>query len=193
MAAVCTVQRQSPLCYTLTYKRVKRLNLRVKPDGSVHVSVPLRTPQRKIDAFMHSRLDWIQSAQARMRARAYRSPDLLPILSDEACMAIFAPVIARTRACTAPYTLPSPSFKLRTMKSCWGTCHTQKHVITLNRALAQAPLPAIEYVILHEFLHLKYPDHGAGFHAALCALMPDYAARRAQLKALLNAAHPHTP
>lgn len=186
MAVARTVQRQSPLCYTLTFKRVKRLNLRVKPDGSVHLSVPLHTPQREIDAFMQSRLAWIHAAQARMRTRAYRTPDALPILSDEACMAVFAPVIARTRVLTAPLSLPAPSFKLRTMKSCWGTCHTQKRVITLNRALAQAPLPAIEYVILHEFLHLQYPDHGAGFYAALRALMPDYAARRAQLKALLN-------
>lgn len=190
MAVSRTVQRQSPLCYTLTYKRVKRLNLRVKPDGSVHLSAPFRTPQREIDAFMHSRLDWIEAAQARMHARAYRSPDLLPIASDEACMAIFAPIIARTHALTAAYALPAPSFKLRTMKSCWGTCHTQKHVITLNRALAQAPVCAIEYVVLHEFLHLRYPNHGADFYAALRALMPDYAARRALLRALLDTPQP---
>ena len=59
-------------------------------------------------------------------------------------------------------------------------------VVTIRfprRRLAAAPEAAVEYVILHEFLHLRYPDHGAAFHAALDRMMPDNRTRRALLRA----------
>lgn len=59
---------------------------------------------------------------------------------------------------------------------------TYKKVKSLNRRLAAAPAAAVEYVILHEYLHLIYPDHGPAFHAALDAMMPDNRARRALLR-----------
>lgn len=42
----CTIE------YELTRKRVKNLNLRIRRDGSVHVSAPYLTPQSRIDSFI---------------------------------------------------------------------------------------------------------------------------------------------
>ena len=40
--------------------------------------------------------------------------------------------------------------------------------------LANLPEFCAEYVTLHELLHIKYPDHGAKFHAALDHYMPNW-------------------
>ena len=45
-----------------------------------------------------------------------------------------------------------------------------------------APLPAQEYVVVHEFCHFAHPNHGPGFWAAVAAVLPDYKARERLLK-----------
>lgn len=53
------------ITYTLTYKKVKNLNLRVKEDLSVWVSAPRRVSPGKIDEFVLSKGEFILSALER--------------------------------------------------------------------------------------------------------------------------------
>ena len=55
--------------YELQRKKVKNINLRIKPDG-VFVSAPKAVPQRLIDAFLISRAEFIFAALDRLSARA---------------------------------------------------------------------------------------------------------------------------
>lgn len=55
--------------YELERKAVKRMNLRVRRDGSVHVSVPTRMPQQTVERFLAERAAWIRDARARLLAR----------------------------------------------------------------------------------------------------------------------------
>ena len=63
----------------------------------------------------------------------------------------------------------------------WGSCNVQ-NVIRLNWRLIMAPLPLIDYVVAHELCHVVHKNHGAGFWRLLATVMPDYQARRAQLR-----------
>lgn len=54
---------------TLTRRRVRTLRLRVRPDGSVHVSAPARTPEAAIRAWVLAKQGWIAHHQATFRAR----------------------------------------------------------------------------------------------------------------------------
>ncbi|BCR35179.1 M48 family metallopeptidase [Mariniplasma anaerobium] len=45
--------------FNLEYKNIKNINLRVKPDQSVHVSVPLSTPKDRVETFVLSKAPWI--------------------------------------------------------------------------------------------------------------------------------------
>ncbi len=45
--------------YDLQYKNVKNINLRIKADGTVHVSASKRAPQKVIDAFLLSKAAYI--------------------------------------------------------------------------------------------------------------------------------------
>ena len=74
------------------------------------------------------------------------------------------------------------TFKLRRMTSRWGTCKTSTAVITLNLALAERPIAALEYVLVHELTHLHERGHGPRFHHLMDTYLPDWRARRASLR-----------
>ena len=55
---------------------------------------------------------------------------------------------------------------LRRMKRKWGSCST-KGRLTYNKDIILEPEELQLEVILHELLHLKYPNHGKMFHIML--------------------------
>ncbi len=60
--------------YVLERKRVKNLNLRVRPDGSLYVSCSARVPQRRIDEFLRAEEGRILAALARRESAEKRRP-----------------------------------------------------------------------------------------------------------------------
>ena len=74
------------LTYELERKSVKNLNLRIRRDGTVHLSIPRRTPLTAAEAFLTEREAWILQAIARVEKRAAAHPtnstvgDSLPYL-----------------------------------------------------------------------------------------------------------------
>ena len=71
---------------------------------------------------------------------------------------------------------------VKMMKTRWGSCNSKKGYINLSTRLIHKPFGAIEYVILHELTHLKFPHHQPSFYAHIAGLMPDYKARERLLK-----------
>lgn len=61
------------LSYTLERKRVKNINLRVRPDGSIHVSAPPLVPTLVIESFLRSRAGLLLRALDRAGAAPARS------------------------------------------------------------------------------------------------------------------------
>ena len=45
----------------------------------------------------------------------------------------------------------------------------------------QYPLPAIEYVVVHELAHIRHKNHGREFYALVASVLPDYQDRKKQL------------
>ena len=60
------------LCYELTHKRVKNLNLRLGPAGDIRVSAPKWVALEQIDAFVISRSGWISTARRRFSSINYK-------------------------------------------------------------------------------------------------------------------------
>ncbi|HOD17704.1 MAG TPA: SprT family zinc-dependent metalloprotease [Candidatus Cloacimonadota bacterium] len=63
----------------------------------------------------------------------------------------------------------------------WGSCSSAGR-IRLNWCLVQAPLPIIDYVIVHELAHLKHPDHSKAFWQEVEKYIPDYLEHRRWLR-----------
>jgi len=73
------------------------------------------------------------------------------------------------------------SVSVRHMRSRWGSCNS-KGVITLNAALMQCPQDIIDYVIIHELCHTRFPDHSPRFWMEVEKYLPDYRDLRGALK-----------
>jgi predicted metal-dependent hydrolase len=69
-------------------------------------------------------------------------------------------------------------WRLRTMKTRWGTCNIVKKRIWLNRELAKRSEAVIEYVIVHELIHLLERRHNKRFYAFMDRFLPDWRERR---------------
>lgn len=74
--------------------------------------------------------------------------------------------------------LSPSSVSIRKMTSKWGSCTPKTRRIRMSFYLVGLPRECIDYVTLHELLHIRYPDHGAGFHAALDKYMPEWKKNR---------------
>ena len=72
------------ITYTLTRRRVRNINLRVRADGSVAASASPRVPAAYVDAFVTARADWVRTAQARAAARREQEAAEAPALPPKA-------------------------------------------------------------------------------------------------------------
>jgi predicted metal-dependent hydrolase len=73
---------------------------------------------------------------------------------------------------------------LQRMKTKWGSCNHQRAHIRLNTELVKKPLDLLEYVIVHEMIHLIEPTHSERFIALLDRFYPAWREARAELNAL---------
>ncbi len=69
----------------------------------------------------------------------------------------------------------------RSQRSRWGSCTTQGH-ISLNWRLAFAPLEVLDYVVIHELAHLRFPNHSRSFWHLVETFCPDFKTRQKWLK-----------
>ena len=121
--------------YLLTRRRVKNLNLRVRRDGTVAVSIPMRTPVREADAFVLAHRDWIEAAVQRQLRRAAR-----PLPDREAALAHFTALSRQVfPAFAGALGGRMPAVKVRAMTSRWGVCAPAKRQITFALALYDMP------------------------------------------------------
>ena len=98
------------------------------------------------------------------------------------CRETVAAMCERFYPLYASFGVAKPTVRFRKMTSRWGSCHTTKGILTFNDALINAPIPAVEYVVLHEFNHFLHPDHSPAFYRQLAVFLPDWKARRALLR-----------
>ena len=73
---------------------------------------------------------------------------------------------------------------LQRMKTKWGSCNHRAGNIRLNTELVKKPKDVLEYVVVHEMLHLIAPTHSDKFLALLSKHYPAWREVRAELNAL---------
>jgi predicted metal-dependent hydrolase len=65
------------------------------------------------------------------------------------------------------------SVKVLELQNRWASC-TPKNGLNFHWKCAMAPVPVLDYIITHEMVHLKYPNHSAEFWNELDKKMPNY-------------------
>ena len=175
--------------YILERKQVKNINLRVRPDGSVRVSASSRIDTSYIDDFVLSKVEFILKAleifeSAETTERQFQEELVKAKSGQESLLAdpaIFTEILDEVYPAFIPYGIARPKLRVRTMKSCWGSCLVNKGIITLNRKLLMQPRECIEYVVVHELCHFIHPNHSKEFYKFMEQFMPDWKERKGQL------------
>ncbi|MGH8178020.1 MAG: M48 family metallopeptidase [Steroidobacter sp.] len=75
-------------------------------------------------------------------------------------------------------------FFVQTMKTKWGSCNASARTIRLNTELAKKPRECLEYIVVHEIVHLLEPTHNARFIGLMDRLMPRWEIYRQELNRL---------
>jgi len=75
-------------------------------------------------------------------------------------------------------------FFVQRMKTKWGSCSPTRGTIRLNTELAKKPRQCLEYIVVHEMIHLLEPTHNERFRTLLDRFMPRWTERRRTLNSL---------
>lgn len=70
--------------------------------------------------------------------------------------------------------------QIRAMRTKWASC-SSRGTLTLNRDLLTLPRDLVGYVVCHELVHLRVPEHGKGWQALMGIYLPDWREREQQL------------
>jgi predicted metal-dependent hydrolase len=70
------------------------------------------------------------------------------------------------------------------MKTKWGSCNHRSGTIRLNTELAKKPPECLEYIVVHELVHLLEPTHNARFLLLMDRFMPNWRFHREELNRL---------
>ena len=70
------------------------------------------------------------------------------------------------------------------MKTKWGSCNPGSKSIRLNTDLAKKPRECLEYIVVHEMVHLLERTHNSRFVALMDRFMPRWQLYRDELNRL---------
>ena len=232
------MNKEKILGYEVHRKKVKNINLRIKPNMEVYISVPMNLHRDYIENFIRSKEEWIKSVlkkvedvKEKQKGFEYKNGEIHKFLGKEYNLIVrtgnFNGVSLKNDAKSNVMILTVnenifentdekkkvmekwyfenakklflkfmkkwleildehvEKVAIKLMKTRWGSCNYVKKYINLNTELIKRTPFEIEYVILHELTHLKYPNHGKGFYNYIERYMPNYKVA----EKMLNAKH----
>lgn len=174
MIATWDHPRLGPVTLSQT-RRARRIAICVRASGAVRVSFPCGVSQRRAQAFVEEKIEWIERTRERLAARrADPAPELSPEERKRriealrrAAKADLPERIARIAAQTG---LRYGKMTVRASRTKWGSC-TGRNDISLSLFLMKLPERLRDYVIVHELCHTVHHDHSPQFHALVDRLL----------------------
>lgn len=156
------------------HRRARRYVLRMTAEGALRITVPRGASIAGAFAFAKSQDAWIQREQTRReaRARARSEGGLIWVRGthvpfepgfEERLRAIAAVELPeRCAVLAAQQGVTISRVTVRNQRSRWGSC-SPRGAIALNWRLVQMPPFVSDYVILHELMHVRQPNHSRKF------------------------------
>ena len=167
-------------------QRARRLSIGINQRGEVRVSMPRRVSQKQAERFLLSKQEWVRKQLQALKSRDCKSslpPEggtieirgkvhRVALISGEGEVeeAIWRLLLkeakdylpGRVKALAHMHGYDIQHIKIRKMLSRWGSCTARKN-INLNSWLVMLPDYLSDYVILHELVHTRVPDHSKRF------------------------------
>lgn len=76
-------------------------------------------------------------------------------------------------------------FTIRKMKTKWGSCSIKRKQININLELIKKPVQYLEYIVVHELVHLIERNHNARFIAYMDLYLPNWQLLKQELNQLI--------
>ena len=177
----------------LTYRRTRRLSMRIVKNGDVHVSVPIGMSKKEVEAFISQHQDWIVEARKKTAERQKQRTDFfhqLPLTTRaqkmeaaERVRRLVEPMIERYARVMG---VSPSSVCYKPMISRWGVCNVKKRSICYSTYLLLLPDWCVEHVVVHELCHLLEPSHNARFHALMDKYYPKWRSARKETRRITS-------
>ena len=160
-------------------KSIRRINLRIGSDARVKLSIPIRwATLHEAEMFLLSKWDWVVATRTKILSTP--KPEQRPITPEEQSQLI-ALLAELTTKWAVQLRESGIKWKVRNLKSLWGSCHIPKRIITCILKLAHATPAQVEYVVVHEITHLQVANHGPKFRWLMDQRLPGWKLLRKQL------------
>ena len=154
-------------------KNIKNMYLRVlPPEGRVVISAPIGMSERDIRKFVEAKSDWILIHQKRILQRLNeKNLESIDSRQREALMEDISRLISHWESILG---VKSSAFTIRDMKTRWGSCNIRTHKLSFNLQLARKSPECLEYVVVHELVHLLEGSHNKRFKAYMDHFLPNW-------------------
>jgi predicted metal-dependent hydrolase len=149
-------------------RRARRYVMRVRPDGDVRVTIPRGGSKAEAVRFAERHLDWARRQRSRV-LQAKRPPEVDRELRRRAAEELPPQLLALAAA----HDLTVARVTIRDQRSRWGSCSPKGH-IALNYRLMLMPPHVREYILVHELMHLRQPNHSIRFWRLVEAACPAF-------------------
>lgn len=148
-------QRSSPTQAPFTVVRSprrRRTITAIRKNGLIEIHIPARTSKREEANLIPEMIALVLARESKVRR------------TDAGLVGIARELLDRY----LPEFDESPtSITWRKMRDRWGSCTTVDRTIRISDRLNGAPEFVLHWVIFHELIHLRIPDHGKAFYALL--------------------------
>ncbi len=162
-------------------RRAKRPGVTVHCDGRVVVTLPDAAPIGAAEDVFRRNLSWIVAQLEKFRR--FKDHVFLPqgrrhyLAHKEEARALAAALVMRLNVRRWSF----GRIAIKDLSRNWGSCSRLRN-LNFNYRLVLLPAPLAEYVVTHELCHLEVFNHSPRFWALLTSLMPDWRARRKELR-----------
>ena len=147
-------------------KSAKRVIIYVRPLKVIRVAVPARTSFKKALAFVRVKRQWIAKHITRMEQIENQNKDLADSFASIDRAAAEKSLTNRLNHLAEKHGFTYSKVSIRNQRTRWGSCSHKKN-ISLNMKLVLLPEELIDYVILHELVHIRIHSHDKKFWAEL--------------------------
>jgi predicted metal-dependent hydrolase len=143
-------------------KKAKHLNITVKPIEGIRVAVPFGLSYQQAEDIVKTKRKWIEEQAAKVQAikeeHEARKQEIPNVDRTEAREKI----VQRLDELAEEHGFEYNRVFVRAQKTKWGSCSGNQN-INLNVKLVELPPELMDYVIMHELVHLKIKNHGRHF------------------------------
>lgn len=160
--------------------RLRGLGLRLYQDGRLIVSSPASANERRIEAFLREKADWILRKRLLFKKRSVKMQTLVGTYDEYKLMAL---ELAKNRLAyfNRAYGFTYRNITIKRQKTRWGSCSSQGN-LNFHYRLALLPPELADYLVVHELCHLGQMNHSDKFWALVAKTVPDHKLKRKQLK-----------